>query len=244
MQEITSEHVAALSSVDDRDYWWSVVRREHVHRRVAAAVRADGLRYLDLGCGTGGILGSIIASLSPLEALGVDGTQQAVDIARSRGLPARYADLRRPLELPFAPTVVTCLDVLEHVEDPVATLRHLRAAAAPGAHLVVTVPAMPSLWSEWDRLCGHHRRYTRRLLAEHLREGGWRPGPTRHLFSYCVPPAIWQRRVTRSVQTVEFPPVPPAVNGLLTALGRLERALGAPLPFGTSLLASATSARV
>jgi SAM-dependent methyltransferase len=241
-QEITAEHVQALSSIDDRDYWWYAIRRAHVHGHLRQAWGGAPCRYLDLGCGTGGMLASVIASLSPSEALGVDGTQQAVDIATTRGLPVRYADLRHPLELPFAPEAVSCCDVLEHLEDPVGTLRHLAAASAEDALLVVTVPAMPSLHSAWDDLCGHQRRYTRALLRRHLEEGGWSPRRVRYAFGYCVPPAFWQRRVSGRVQTMEFPPVAPPVNRVLTWMGRLERALGSPLPFGTSLVATARRA--
>jgi hypothetical protein len=61
----------------------------------------------------------------------------------------------------------------------------------------------------------------------------------RHLFSYCVPPAWWQRRVLRRVQAVEFPPVSALTNRLLAFAGSLERMVGNPMPFGTSLTAIA-----
>jgi len=210
-----------------------------VRAALAPLDRAAPLDYLDFGCGTGGVLAAVIAEFAPRRALGLDGTQAAVDVAVSRGLPARLADFRGPLELDFRPAAITCLDVLEHLEDPVAALRHLAAAAAPGATLAVTVPAMPSLHSRWDDLCGHHRRYTRALLTEHLRAGGFRVERVRHVFSWCVPPAWVQRRLLRRVQEFEFPPVSAPVNALMTWAGQIERALGSPFPFGTSLVARA-----
>jgi len=239
-REITAQHVAEISSADSTGYWWYEVRQAHVeaHLRREAARRGDWT-YLDLGCGAGGVLRRVLETLSPRESLGLDGTQEAVDIGTSRGLPVRYADFRAPLDLPFRPHVVTCLDVLEHLEDPVLALRHLREAAEPDALLVATVPAHPGLWSPWDEACGHHRRYTRHSLGEHLVAGGWRPDRVRYFFSWCVPPAWWSRRVRKTVQEMEFPPVPPLVNKAMTVAGRLELAVGAPLPFGTSLVAVA-----
>lgn len=237
-QEITSEHVEALSSRDTSDYWWYAVR-QHLVDRVLAAERPTGMAYLDLGCGAGGVMQSVVERFAPARAVGVDGTQEAVDIAAGRGLDARYADLRKPLELPFAPDTVTCLDVLEHLEDPVLALKHLREASSDDVVLVVTVPAMPSLHSAWDDLCGHYRRYTRASIQEHLRAGGWRVERCRYAFSYCVPPAWLQRRVLKTVQEVEFPPVSPLVNRLMTWAGRFESAVGNPFPFGTSVLAVA-----
>lgn len=238
-QEITPQHVQQLESADTRGYWWYVVRQLHVDRHLGAARGAQAMQYLDLGCGAGGVLQEVSARFRPAAALGLDGTQQAVDIARARGLDAQYADFRRPLELPFAPNAVTCLDVLEHLEDPVLALSHLRAAMQPDGRLVVTVPAMPSLFSAWDEHCDHHRRYSRALLREHLSAGGFVVERCRYVFSYCVPPAFWQRRVVKSVQRMEFPPVAPLMNRLLIAAGRIEAALGCPAPFGTSLLAVA-----
>jgi SAM-dependent methyltransferase len=242
-QEISEAHVAVLSDADMSGYWWYAVRQRHVHAALMPMARANGgLRYLDLGCGTGGVMAAVLDRFAPERALGLDGTNAAVEVAAGRGLPASFADFRKPLELPFAPNAITCLDVLEHLEDPVLALRHLAGATSEDARLIVTVPAMPGLHSKWDDLCGHHRRYTRGLLSEHLHDGGWEPTRMRHVFSYCVPPAWWQRRVLKRVQEVEFPDVSAWTNGALRFAGAVEQALGSPMPFGTSLLAVARRA--
>ncbi|MGE3171088.1 MAG: class I SAM-dependent methyltransferase [Planctomycetota bacterium] len=238
-REISAAHVVGLSQQDMAGYWWYAVRQGWVRRALRRQAARGPLRYLDFGCGTGGVLASVRREFAPEEALGLDGTQDAIDVGLGRGLPVRLADFRRPIEPGFAPNAITCLDVLEHLEDPVRALRHLRAVADPQALLVVTVPAMPSLWSRWDEICGHHRRYTRALLREHLRQGGFEPTRVRYAFSYCWPPAWWQRRVRKQVQEFEFPPVSKAANALLTWAGAVERAFGGPLPFGTSLVAEA-----
>jgi SAM-dependent methyltransferase len=240
-QEISARHVEMIEGADQSDYWWYVVRFAHVREALASAARED-LRYLDVGCGTGGVLRAVMRELRPSLALGLDGTQSAVEIAQRRGLPARLADFRRPIEMAFRPNVVSCLDVLEHLEDPVSVLRSVAAVCEPDATLVVTVPAMPSLHSRWDELAGHHRRYTRELLGEHLREGGWRTVRMKHFFSYCVPPAWVQRRVLKRVPEMEFPQVSRPMNAALAWAGKVERALGCPLPFGTSLVAVAKRA--
>ena len=61
--------------------------------------------------------------------------------------------------------VVAVLDVLEHIEDDAEFFTGLVAAMKPGATLVVTVPAVQGLWSDWDVRMGHHRRYNRGQLA-------------------------------------------------------------------------------
>lgn len=243
MQEISDQHVELLGDHDVSGYWWYAVRAAHVRAEFSRARPQGPSAFLDLGCGTGGMLAAVIERFAPQHALGLDGTQTAVDVATSRGLEARYADFRKQLDVPFAPDAVTCLDVLEHLEDPVLALRNLRSVSTPDATLVVTVPAHPHLHSRWDDLCGHYRRYTRASIAAHLTEGGWTPQRVRYFFAYCWPPAWVQRRLLKRDQTVEFPPVSPLVNRLMTWAGTVERTCGCPLPFGTSLLAVASPTR-
>lgn len=233
-REISATHASELDRLGF-DYWWLAVRAAHVE---AALCRVPvPFRYLDLGCGAGTLAARLIERFEPREALGLDGTDALLQAARARGVPARRADFREPLDLPFAPDVVTSLDVLEHLDDPVGALRNLAAVAARGATLLLTVPAMPSLTSRWDEVAGHRRRYTRARLRAELCAGGWRPRRIRYIFAYAAPGVWIERRLLRRVRSFEFPRVSRATNTLLTALGELERRLGSPCPFGTSLFA-------
>jgi SAM-dependent methyltransferase len=241
-REISERHVSELDELG-LGYWWFAVRRGHLEAIFREAAQLGDVRYLDLGCGPGRITAHLIRTFRPARALGLDGTRDAVAIAAASGVPVRYADLRRPFALEFAPNLVTALDVLEHLDDPVGTLANLAEAAAPGARLAVTVPALPSLWSRWDEVADHRRRYTRGELAAHLGAGGWEPRRVRYIFSYCVPGAWVERKLLRRVGEFEFPRVSPLANAALTAAGHLERRLGSPFPFGTSLLATAERRR-
>jgi ubiquinone/menaquinone biosynthesis C-methylase UbiE len=69
--------------------------------------------------------------------------------------------LKTPLDAVALPdgcaTVVTLLDVLEHLDDDGAALREMVRLVKPGGLVVITVPALRWLWSDWD-VCLHHRR--------------------------------------------------------------------------------------
>ena len=93
-------------------------------------------------------------------------------------------------------------DVLEHVADDYAMLSELLAAASPGSHFLLTVPADESLWSEHDESFGHYRRYDRARL-----EGVWAGLPVSTLlisyFNSRLLPAVrlvraWNRRRGRA----------------------------------------------
>jgi len=61
---------------------------------------------------------------------------------------------------------ITALDVLEHVEDDRLAVREFARVLKPGGVVVVTVPAMQSLWSDWDVALHHYRRYCHASLLK------------------------------------------------------------------------------
>jgi len=241
VEEISDAQVEEIARLG-LEYWWYAVRLRQVELAVRSVTAAGALRYLNFGCGTGALTERLIAGWRPTEALGLDGTTAALEIGTARGVPVRFADFRRSLALPFRPNLVTSLDVLEHLDDDVLALTNLAAACAPSATLCVTVPASPMLFSRWDEISGHRRRYTRASLRSLFARSGWQPTRVRYFFSYCMPPAIVERLVLRRVREFEFPRVSPIVNRALILAGEVERRLGNPMPFGTSLLAVATRA--
>lgn len=60
---------------------------------------------------------------------------------------------------------VVYTNVMEHVEDDRAEISTALAALKPGGHLLIFVPALMWLYSDFDKHLGHFRRYTTRGLA-------------------------------------------------------------------------------
>ena len=67
---------------------------------------------------------------------------------------------------------VAYINVLEHVVDERGELERARAALRPGGHLLVFVPALAWLYSDFDRSVGHLRRYSREGLEGVVRAAG------------------------------------------------------------------------
>lgn len=68
---------------------------------------------------------------------------------------------------------VLYINVLEHIEDDRAELRRALAALKPGGHLVIFVPALSWLYSDFDRQIGHYRRYTKSGLCRLVEDAGF-----------------------------------------------------------------------
>ena len=102
-----------------------------------------------------------------------DFSPAAVAKLRARGANAVVALVSA---LPFpdrAFELVCALDIVEHVDDEDAVLSELSRVAAPNASLLLSVPLHPELWTAFDDLVGHRRRYEPQRLLAKLAEHGF-----------------------------------------------------------------------
>ena len=195
------------------------------------------LNVVDFGCGTGGLLHLVRKRIGFQRFLGVDASAQAIALARRLG--PDYAVVDPETYAPETDTdLVLLMDVIEHVADDVGLLARLLAPLATGAALLISVPAVPMLYTDWDRALGHHRRYTRASLSKAVRRAGAEVAFLSYGFSYLLPIGL-VRRASRPAYEGEcvFPPVPRWAERSLLLLNRIELAACRvlPIPFGTSL---------
>lgn len=217
------------------DFFWHRLRWKAVARNLPVD---RTFRLVDVGAGAG-ILGEYLERARP------QGKYHFVEEIASleQRLVERFGSDRnaRKWTSYAGVDVVTVLDVIEHQADDHLFVADLVARMAPGSTLVATVPALMSLWSQWDVALGHHRRYTRRGFADLLAEHGFRVVERSYLFPELVPPALWRRLRSRSAGAVspsqsEFPELPRLLNEVLYVVGRGSLALRRWWPVGTSVL--------
>ena len=75
---------------------------------------------------------------------------------------------------------IAYINVLEHVEHEREELASAFAALRPGGYLLVFVPALAWLYSDFDREVGHYRRYTRPALEALVKESGFEVAESRY----------------------------------------------------------------
>jgi SAM-dependent methyltransferase len=164
--------------LEDQHYW-HLHRREVILQTLGKAMPLPGGPLVELGCGAGTVATYLNEHGYRVDYADVHG--KGLELARERaearlgedaaGLRFMRLDVCRQ-ELPGRYRGVLLLDVLEHLPDDEDALRRARSAFEPGPHerlLIFTVPAFSALWSPWDDLERHKRRYTRktaRALAE------------------------------------------------------------------------------
>jgi SAM-dependent methyltransferase len=154
---------AAHHDLEERHWWFRARRRALL--ALGAPLVPPGGHIVDAGCGTGADVSAFPAAY---HRTGLDGSATAIAFARSRHRDVRFEVAVLPgaaADVIGRANLVLLCDVLEHVEADGAFLRWLIDAMQPGAHLILTVPADPRLWSPHDEVYGHHRRYTQETLA-------------------------------------------------------------------------------
>jgi 2-polyprenyl-3-methyl-5-hydroxy-6-metoxy-1,4-benzoquinol methylase len=194
-------------------------------------------RLLDIGCGDG-LMFDDLAEFGNVEGVEIDAT------IVSPTNPWRDAIHITPFDETFQPGktygTILMLDVLEHLPDPAAALRHAMSLLEPRGNLIITVPAFRCLWTTHDDLNHHYTRYTRHSFRQLASGVAWIQ-QDRYLFHWLFLAKLLVRVRESFFKTNPQPPrLPPGwLNGLLYHVTRceLQWMRGLHLPFGGSYLA-------
>jgi SAM-dependent methyltransferase len=182
----------------EREHWYYAGKRHIVRHwlNVSGALRPTA-RLLDCGAGTGAFA---VEMQEHVECIAMDDHTESLDMLRRRLAPNSVVE-GNCTEIPLPSqsyNAVTALDVLEHIPDDAKAAAELARVLAPEGTLVVTVPAMMSLWSDWDVSLHHQRRYDRAMLLRLFRG---LPVTVEHCsyINVVAMPLVWAARKARSV---------------------------------------------
>jgi trans-aconitate 2-methyltransferase len=105
-------------------------------------------RVLDIGCGNGKITAKIAEQVPKGRALGIDSSQDMIDLARKRFPPSQYVNLRFEqkdalcLDFDQGFDLVTSFSCLHWIKDHPAVLRGARRSLRPGGKLLIQCGGM------------------------------------------------------------------------------------------------------
>lgn len=229
----------------EAEHWWFRGRRAVIARLIARLGLPPGARILETGCGTGGNL-AMLAGFGRVDAVEFDAAARGMAAAKS-GAEIGFCELPGTIEAPDgAYDLVTLLDVLEHVEADVASLRALAKKLAPGGRILVTVPCGPWLWSAHDVVHHHKRRYRRAELLAAIAAAGLVVEASGRFNTLLWPLAAVIRVIKKGLGRDSSDDAMPGrgLNGVLAAVFGFERHLvgRVPMPVGLSLYAVARPA--
>lgn len=134
----------------------------------------ESVNLLDYGCGTG-VLQEEFEKKFKAKGFGIDVSKKAISYCKKRGLDR--IKLFNGKKIPFKSgyfNLVTAIDVLEHIEDDLATLGEIKRVLKNGGLAILLVPAHPKLWSTRDINLHHIRRYQVGELEEKCKLAGFK----------------------------------------------------------------------
>jgi 2-polyprenyl-3-methyl-5-hydroxy-6-metoxy-1,4-benzoquinol methylase len=235
-----SEYGARYRELFESHWWWRARERLILDALHAHRPGTGWQNVLDVGCGDG-LFFDALSKLDGVELVeGVEPARALVSPAGPHAARIHVTSFDERFDLGRRYSLVLMLDVLEHVANPVAALRHALALLEPGGVFLATVPAFMSLWTRHDELNHHQTRYDKRAFSRLAEAAGLRIDEARYFFHWVAAAKV----VTRLAEKLSAgPPAPPTVppepiNSALYALSRLEQRVTrtVPLPFGSSLL--------
>lgn len=176
-----------------------------VLRRAGAA---PGARVLDAGAGRGRLVAALREA--GYDARGIEPSRRSTSLARAAGQPVELRSIEEHDDEGL--DAVVLWHVLEHVEDPRATVARMRSWLRPGGLLLLGVPNAGSLqariggpgWLHFDAP-RHRVHLTPRGLGTLLASEGFAPGPVHHLVWEQNPHSMWMAMLTRLGMRPGFP---------------------------------------
>jgi SAM-dependent methyltransferase len=157
-----------------REHWWFLARRKILARLIAGLRLRPGARILEAGSGSGGNI-PLLQTFGAVSAFDMD-AQVASFCELDTGVHCLVGSL--PDDNPFRGSkdfdLVVALDVLEHIDDDVASLVSLASCVGPDGRLLLMVPAYQWMFSSHDVIHHHKRRYTIGRLRAAVEAAGFK----------------------------------------------------------------------
>ena len=225
-----------------KKHWWFTSKKEIILDTIA---RYSNLKpesaILDIGCGSG-------LMLNALEEIGNTSGMDMSDDAIQFSQEIFKGSIKKgflPNNVPYPENqfdLITALDVIEHIDDDVQSLRTIRSLLTQNGTAIITVPAYMFLWSHFDELNEHKRRYTLPELKDKLELADLRIEKISYYNTLLFPIAYLVRKLNNllgrdGASDIDMPGK--SVNTILTKIFSSEKSLlrFCNLPFGVSILA-------
>ena len=209
---------------------WYYVAKGKVVQHLLRGVHVDVL--IDVGAGSGLFSRLLLDAHVCDRAICVDPNYEREKI--EQGCFGQIEYVRQAVHTKAG--LLLMMDVLEHVDDDAALLRHSIGQLGAGGLLLITVPAFQFLWSGHDVFLEHKRRYRLKRVEEMVRQEGLQIIHASYFYSLLLPFVAVIRlcnrlmlRFAEGSAKSALRPYPSFLNTLLIRLHDIERVLIWPI---------------
>ncbi|MCX6122148.1 MAG: class I SAM-dependent methyltransferase [Ignavibacteriales bacterium] len=224
-----------------QEHWWFVTKKSIVLDTISKYLPANiNHRILDIGCGSGLMLNSLEAIG---QTYGMDMSDDAINFSKEL-FNGKVEKGFLPNQIPYDNNffnLITALDVIEHIDQDVESLKVMHSCLAKDGKAIITVPAYMFLWSAFDEMNQHKRRYTLTELKTKLLDAGYTIKKITY-FNTLLFPIVYAVRILNNIlkrsgaSDIEMPGK--ISNYILKKVFGIEKYLlrYINLPFGVSIL--------
>lgn len=217
------------------NHYWNHARNRII-RKVLQKNRLQHGKILEIGCGKG-IVVEYLRDLK-INCFGVELADVSVHPSAADFIYASTDAFSLPQEFRDSVDTVMILDVLEHLGTPEIFIDSILHSFKNIAHILVTVPARPELWTNYDTFNGHYRRY-RLMDLVHLNDK-YLPVHEAGYFNHILYPVffIFARLIRNRDTAIKAPSgIAISIHRILSLILQLDYALFPRKLAGTSIIA-------
>ncbi len=227
----------------EEKHFWFIARKEFIFQNMQRFIHDKG-DLIEIGAGTGNVARYLRENGYHNISVG-EMHMNGLRYAKEYGIEKCYQFdlLKTPFEAEF--DTVCLFDVLEHINEDNKALSSVYKMLKNEGSVVITVPAHGWLWNRDDRIAGHKRRYTKKVLTELLERSGFETVTARYFFISILPLLLLRRFVNgddgSQIRKEEYShdiTINRFLNGVLLGISRLENKINRFIPniMGGSIL--------
>ena len=225
--------------ITDKNHFWMLWRYHVVEKYLSTIPRLKTLNILEIGCGNG-INMQLFEHNMQVVVDGCDVNEFALDkIPEVKGKKILYDIYDQYPAMINKYDVIILFDVLEHIKDDDGFLKiavkHLKSSGI----VLINVPAHKTLFSRYDKIMGHERRYSKKSLIKLLEKNKIKIDYVQY-WGFFMVPILYLRKillifVRKKMVKVGFQPPHRNFNVFFKLIMRFELWLFNKSPTGTSL---------
>lgn len=239
-----------LAALEAGNFWF--VARNRLIRWLAQRYISRTGKYLEVGCGTGFVLQMLHSTFPRWKISATEVHLEGIEFARKRVPEGVTFFQMDACAIPFSSEfdVIGAFDVIEHIRDDTTAIGQIHSALKPGGIFFLSVPQHMFLWSKYDQVGGHFRRYSVSELEDKLKIHGFTVIASTSFNSFLLPLMMLSRYLKKretdaGMDFLEDLRISPSTNFWLSTILKVEFQLvrlGLRFPWGGSRIVVARKA--
>jgi SAM-dependent methyltransferase len=226
----------------EQTYWWHIGKKNLVIDLARKYLTQPENKIMEIGSGAGEIT-HVLTQFGDVYANDI--SKEALDFCSSKGVKNVILGNINEIDLSSYSEefdAIFALDVLEHIQDDVKTIKLVSQLLKEDGLFFINVPAFKFLWSSHDEALEHKRRYTSYEIITKLKENGFEILKSSHFVFFVFPVVAAFKFSSNFIGKNAYPKasyirLPNILNSLMIGILNLESKLMKyiNLPFGTTI---------